>query len=51
MQQLALGAPLLLAGAVKGGYDVALWRWARGEGIEPRPAPATGAATAEGGMG
>jgi MFS family permease len=56
VQQLALGAPLLLAGAIKGGYDVALWRWARREGIEPRPAPATsggtaGAAAAEGGAG
>ena len=28
-QQIALGAPLLIAGAVKGGYDLALWRWAR----------------------
>ena len=28
-QQLALGAPLLVAGAVKAGYDVALWTWAR----------------------
>ena len=28
-QQLALGAPLLIAGAVKGGYDIALWAWAR----------------------
>jgi len=29
VQQLALGAPLVLAGVVKGGYDLALWRWAR----------------------
>ena len=29
VQQLALGAPLLLAGVIKGGYDLALWRWAR----------------------
>jgi MFS family permease len=29
VQQLALGAPLLLAGLIKGGYDLALWRWAR----------------------
>src|SRR5258708_11659656 len=29
VQQLALGAPLIIAGAVKAGYDVALWRWAR----------------------
>ncbi|HZC51053.1 MAG TPA: MFS transporter [Mycobacterium sp.] len=27
-QQIALGAPLLVAGVVKGGYDLALWRWA-----------------------
>ena len=26
VQQLALGAPLLLAGVIKGGYDLALWR-------------------------
>ena len=29
VQQLALGAPLILAGAVKAGYDVSLWAWAR----------------------
>ncbi|HTE71916.1 MAG TPA: MFS transporter [Actinomycetes bacterium] len=29
LQQVALGLPLLVAGVVKGGYDVALWRWAR----------------------
>jgi MFS family permease len=29
VQQVALGAPLVLAGAIKGGYDLALWRWAR----------------------
>ena len=29
LQQVALGAPLLVAGAVKGSYDLALWRWAR----------------------
>jgi hypothetical protein len=29
VQQLALGAPLLVAGAVKGSYDIALWTWAR----------------------
>jgi len=28
-QQIALGAPLLIAGAVKGSYDIALWAWAR----------------------
>jgi MFS family permease len=39
VQQLALGAPLVLAGAVKGGYDLALWRWARHLPL-PRPGPA-----------
>ena len=29
LQQVALGLPLLVAGVVKGGYDVALWRWSR----------------------
>jgi hypothetical protein len=29
VQQLALGAPLVVAGAVKGAYDVTLWIWAR----------------------
>jgi MFS family permease len=29
VQQVALGAPLLVAGTVKAGYDVALWTWAR----------------------
>lgn len=29
VQQIALGAPLVVAGAVKAGYDVTLWGWAR----------------------
>jgi len=29
LQQVALGLPLLVAGVVKGGYDLALWRWSR----------------------
>jgi MFS family permease len=29
LQQVSLGTPLFVAGAVKGGYDLALWRWAR----------------------
>jgi len=33
VQEVALGAPLLVAGAVKGSYDVALWWWARRVGI------------------
>ena len=46
VQQLALGAPLVLAGAVKAGYDLALWGWARHLGLASRartrsaPAPA-----------
>jgi hypothetical protein len=36
VQHVALGAPLLLAGVVKGGYDLALWRWARHLPL-PRP--------------
>jgi MFS family permease len=40
VQQVALGAPLIVAGAVKAGYDLALWRWARrlplGSGPGPR---------------
>jgi len=35
VQQIALGAPLLVAGTVKGAYDLALWRWARN--LLPRP--------------
>jgi MFS family permease len=49
VQQIALGAPLLIAGAVKAGYDVTLWAWARRLGLASRtpdrspasPAPAT----------
>jgi MFS family permease len=44
VQQIALGAPLLVAGVVKGSYDLALWRWARhlplrrpGTASEPMP--------------
>ena len=29
LQQIALGLPLVVAGVVKGGYDIALWRWWR----------------------
>jgi MFS family permease len=35
VQQVALGAPLVLAGMVKAGYDLALWRWARHAGLAP----------------
>jgi MFS family permease len=33
VQQVALGAPLVVAGAVKAGYDVTLWAWARHLGL------------------
>jgi MFS family permease len=49
VQQLALGAPLVLAGAVKAGYDLALWGWARRLGLTSRDGahpPGTGAGTA-----
>lgn len=52
VQQAALGAPLVLAGAVKAGYDVTLWAWARHLDLAPRdrtqpPAvPASAATTA-----
>lgn len=29
VQHIAIGAPLLVAGVIKSGYDLALWRWAR----------------------
>jgi predicted MFS family arabinose efflux permease len=49
VQQLALGAPLVVAGAVKAGYDVTLWGWARHLGLTShgkphRPGTAAGAA-------
>jgi MFS family permease len=39
VQQLALGAPLVVAGAVKAGYDVTLWVWARHLGLTSRGKP------------
>jgi MFS family permease len=50
VQQIALGAPLVLAGAVKGGYDLALWRWARHLPLHraaDQPAPAQPASAPE----
>lgn len=47
-QQLALGAPLLIAGTVKGGYDLALWAWARHLPLRTR-GPAVRSATARSG--
>ena len=35
LQQVSLGLPLLVAGVVKGGYDLALWRWARHMSVDP----------------
>jgi MFS family permease len=39
VQQVAIGAPLLIAGVVKGAYDIALWRCARDL---PLPRPVSG---------
>jgi MFS family permease len=39
VQQLALGAPLIVAGSVKGAYDVALWLWARRLPLGPAKDP------------
>src|SRR5215469_12425246 len=36
VQQFALGAPLVVAGVVKAGYDVTLWGWARHLGLTSR---------------
>jgi MFS family permease len=36
VQQLALGAPLVVAGTVKAGYDLTLWGWARRRGLPAR---------------
>jgi MFS family permease len=36
VQQLAFGAPLVVAGVVKAGYDVTLWGWARHLGLASR---------------
>ena len=45
VQQIALGAPLVVAGAVKVGYDLALWRWARRLPLGTQPARAGRAPT------
>jgi hypothetical protein len=45
-QQLALGAPLVIAGAVKAGYDLALWGWARHLGLTSGSRPPGAAITA-----
>jgi MFS family permease len=51
VQQLALGAPLVVAGVVKAGYDLTLWRWATHLGLASHdrntpPGAAAGAVTA-----
>ena len=33
LQGVAIGLPLVVAGTVKGGYDLALWAWAHGEKV------------------
>lgn len=39
LQQVALGLPLLVAGTVKGAYDVTLWRWFRHVPLDVADAP------------
>ena len=39
LQTVALGLSLLVAGAVKGGYDLALWRWDRHQTHVPSHRP------------
>ena len=36
LQQLALGAPLVVAGAIKAGYDLTLWNWTSRLGLADR---------------
>jgi MFS family permease len=48
VQQVALGAPLVVAGVVKAGYDLALWGWARRLGLASRGAGRQPAAAAAG---
>ncbi len=38
LQSVTLGLPLLAAGTIKGGYDLALWRWAKREDLARPPA-------------
>jgi MFS family permease len=47
VQQIALGAPLVVAGAVKAGYDLTLWGWARHAGLASRAGDDPPAAPAE----
>jgi MFS family permease len=50
VQQLALGAPLVVAGVVKAGYDLTLWGWARHLGLTSRIAARPPGAAAGAGM-
>ena len=47
LQQISLGAPLVAAGAVKAGYDMTLWGWARRRGLASRT-PAAPAGDSDG---
>ncbi len=40
-QSAALGLPFLLAGVIKSGYDLALWRWFRHVPVPGEPGPGT----------
>jgi MFS family permease len=48
VQQLALGAPLVVAGVVKAGYDLTLWGWACHLGLTSHTAAQPGAAAGAG---
>jgi predicted MFS family arabinose efflux permease len=37
LTQVALGAPFVIAGAVKAAYDLAIWRWFRRVPLRPEP--------------
>src|SRR5215469_13641088 len=50
VQQLALGAPLVVAGVVKAGYDLTLWGWVRYLGLTSRTAARPPGAAARAGM-
>lgn len=50
VQQLALGAPLVVAGVVKAGYDVTLWGWAHHIGLTSRTSPARPSANSSAAM-
>ena len=39
LQTVTIGLPLVVAGTVKAGYDLALWRWARRQTVAARAVP------------